>query len=338
MNITYLIGNGFDIACGLKTRYVDFIQTYLTSDNDDKDIREFKSNIEQDLCTWADAEYAFGALTEKIVNVKKFRKYFRDFLYHLNVYFQEQQSKVRYADIKKAETATFKIGLKDYQSFLSDEAKREISDCTNCLDHSSLNFNFLVFNYTEVFERLLRKSIPSKTSELGVAVSNGSPCRCRLESVEYAHGSLKSLPLIFGVNDPEQIRYLIHRRNPDIEQILVKPVGNRETRSFAFERCKSMIHQSDIVCIFGMSIGATDALWWNEILTLLSNNKKANLLIHYWDPECNVAIAGDVIQTTRECKNKLITNAKSDIRMQRSLCDRIHVIINRNPFHISMHV
>jgi hypothetical protein len=335
MNITYLIGNGFDIACGLKTRYVDFIKEYIASDSSDKDIREFKSNIEQDICTWADAEYAFGALTEKIVTVAKFKKCFRDFLKHLNAYFLEQQAKIKLDDIDKSEISSFRVGLINYQSFLSDEAKREISHCTDCLDHNSLNFNFLVFNYTEIFEKLLRKSMLSKTSRHGVNKSSGSPTNCRLDSVEYVHGSLKDPPLIFGVNDPEQIRYMIHRSNPDILQILVKPVGNRETRLLAFERCKNAIQQSDIVCTYGMSIGATDAFWWNEILTLLSNNKKTNLLIHCFDQDCDAAIAGDVIQTTNKLKNKFITNAKSDVRIQRSISDRIHVIINKNPFHIS---
>ena len=32
MNVTYLIGNGFDIACGLKTRYVDFVNEYLEAE------------------------------------------------------------------------------------------------------------------------------------------------------------------------------------------------------------------------------------------------------------------------------------------------------------------
>lgn len=32
MNITFLIGNGFDINLGLKTRYVDFYDFYLVYD------------------------------------------------------------------------------------------------------------------------------------------------------------------------------------------------------------------------------------------------------------------------------------------------------------------
>ena len=39
MNITYIIGNGFDINIGLKTSYESFINYYLTREND-KNYRE----------------------------------------------------------------------------------------------------------------------------------------------------------------------------------------------------------------------------------------------------------------------------------------------------------
>lgn len=35
MNITFLIGNGFDLELGLKTRYIDFLAEYTKEDNDD---------------------------------------------------------------------------------------------------------------------------------------------------------------------------------------------------------------------------------------------------------------------------------------------------------------
>lgn len=110
MNVTYLICYGFDIACGLKTRFSDFIQEYLVIKSDDNDICHFKSLIEEDICTWADAEYAFGQLTEKVNSVKLFNKCYRDFLYHLKLYLENQQ-KILKGPIKKAEKTAFIRGL-----------------------------------------------------------------------------------------------------------------------------------------------------------------------------------------------------------------------------------
>ena len=63
MNITFLIGNGFDIKLGLKTRYTDFYPVYIAS-NKDKDINDsakrFADLIDSNYETWADFEMAFA--------------------------------------------------------------------------------------------------------------------------------------------------------------------------------------------------------------------------------------------------------------------------------------
>ena len=48
MNITFLIGNGFDIKLGLKTRYTDFYPTYIDSNNHSKEesIKKFTELID----------------------------------------------------------------------------------------------------------------------------------------------------------------------------------------------------------------------------------------------------------------------------------------------------
>jgi len=336
MNVTYLIGNGFDIACGLKTRFSDFIKDYLSSQTDDADICSFMSLIKQDLCTWADAEYAFGQLTETVNNVNQFKKCYRDFLKHLKSYLQSQQNGLTWK-ISKQQKKQFMQGLKSFQKHLTVESMKEIESCVNCVDTQTIRYNFLVFNYTEVFEKLLHRSLPETSENLGVVDICGSDYVCELGSTKYVHGSLASPPIIFGVNDPDQIKYLLLRSNTGMSQILVKPYANKTLSPNRFDSCLETIRQSDVICTYGMSIGLTDSLWWNEILSWLSENKNANFIIHYWEPECDCNIAADVMQTITDCKKRFILNAKSDVRTQRSLKDRIHVVINQNPFHIVMH-
>lgn len=68
MNITFMIGNGFDINLGLDTKYTDFIKVYRSiQPRDNKIIRRFKEEIiEQNLPLWANAEMAFGKQTSFI--------------------------------------------------------------------------------------------------------------------------------------------------------------------------------------------------------------------------------------------------------------------------------
>jgi len=336
MNVTYLIGNGFDIACGLKTRFTDFVKEYLSTITDDTDICSFMSLIQQDLCTWADAEYAFGQLTQNINNVKQFKKCYRDFIKQLKQYLQAQQN-VLNGKILKKEKMAFIRGLKSFQRFLVDEPRREFESCVNGMDTQTIQYNFLVFNYTEVFENLLKRSLAELSGNLGKVDLFGKDCDCILGNTIYVHGSLASPPIIFGVNDTEQIRYLLHKENPDMAQILIKPVANKELSPDRFNNCLEIIRQSDIICSYGMSIGLTDSIWWNEILNWLAGKENANFIIHYWEPECDFSIADDVMQTIKDCKKKFISNSKSNTRTYKSLKDRIHVVINQNPFHIVMH-
>lgn len=45
MHVTYLIGNGFDLACGLKTKYVDSYAKYCISPSKNETIKNFKEDI-----------------------------------------------------------------------------------------------------------------------------------------------------------------------------------------------------------------------------------------------------------------------------------------------------
>lgn len=338
MNITYLIGNGFDISCGLKTRYVDFINEYLEAEPDDPDIRNFKKLIADDYCTWSDAELAFGLLTEKIENATKFRKCFRDFLIGLNAYFIKQEASFNCSAISNEESTTFLTGLKHFHILLKEESKEILESCVGSTDKNHLTYNFIIFNYTGLFEKILRCSIPENSNDLGFIKIGTKTYPCQLGSIEYAHGSLSSPPLIFGVNDPEQISHSILRNNRQLIQTMVKPVESLDTRANSYNRCKKLIQKSDIICTYGMSIGATDSTWWNEILTRLSTEEHTNLLIYQWNPDCNKTLAGDIIKETKKCKNKLIKSAKVDFEVVTGVKERIHVLINENPFHISMHV
>ena len=64
-NITFIIGNGFDLRVGLATRYIDFYKVYCKIKDDDSGlIRHFKLDILQDekrvWKNWADFELGMG--------------------------------------------------------------------------------------------------------------------------------------------------------------------------------------------------------------------------------------------------------------------------------------
>jgi len=45
MNITYILGNGFDLNIGLNTHYKDFYDYYIEVSSNNKDINKLKDKI-----------------------------------------------------------------------------------------------------------------------------------------------------------------------------------------------------------------------------------------------------------------------------------------------------
>ena len=67
MNITYIIGNGFDFNLGLKTSYKSFLDYYLKRDSGDRIIELFKDSIKQCNDLWSDVEIALGQSTDLFI-------------------------------------------------------------------------------------------------------------------------------------------------------------------------------------------------------------------------------------------------------------------------------
>ncbi len=62
MNITFLIGNGFDLNLKLDTRYTDFYKYYIK--NDPKDL--LSKSIKDDYEMWSDLEVGLGEFLKNI--------------------------------------------------------------------------------------------------------------------------------------------------------------------------------------------------------------------------------------------------------------------------------
>lgn len=63
MNITFLIGNGFDRNLGLATTYSDFVKEYKKSVGKTDNLKNFRKHIEENEELWSAAELAIGVYT-----------------------------------------------------------------------------------------------------------------------------------------------------------------------------------------------------------------------------------------------------------------------------------
>ena len=63
MNITFLIGNGFDRNLGLETTYSDFVKEYKKTNGSTETLKEFRAYIKDNEELWSTAEVALGEYT-----------------------------------------------------------------------------------------------------------------------------------------------------------------------------------------------------------------------------------------------------------------------------------
>jgi hypothetical protein len=83
MDITFLVGNGFDIAAGIKTSYRDFYNWYCNQPSASPCIEHFKREIQDDVKkggeNWSDFEIGLGKYTSRFdqETVEEFRLFGR---------------------------------------------------------------------------------------------------------------------------------------------------------------------------------------------------------------------------------------------------------------------
>ena len=150
MNVTFLVGNGFDLQLGLKTSYPDFLEWYLANPSEDVDIANFKLQLAAERnqgLWWSDAELGMGEMFSKYTdqNVNEYYKCIRDFKQQLVVYLRLEQSKCDYSNEEKI-AKSFISFLRTYQTEImlnqgSRYFQRQGEDTT---------YSFVNFNYTDI--------------------------------------------------------------------------------------------------------------------------------------------------------------------------------------------
>ena len=101
-----------------------------------------------------------------------------------------------------------------------------------------------------------------------------------MNNVYKVHGSLQGY-ILMGVNDKGQVANMKFAENPDICDFLVKPEAN-SVIGMGFDRLSTdIISDADLIIVYGMSIGATDKIWWKKIAERMSSSKTRLIIFHY---------------------------------------------------------
>jgi hypothetical protein len=253
MEILYIIGNGFDINLGMKTRYSDFYTYYKTTNSKSEAIQKMKESISNNIENWSDLELAFGRYTSKLKNLEEFDEVYDDLIDNLCDYLINEEQNF---DFSKVSPQILYDYLCYPEKSLPQEDIEEISSLKKAWINEKWNIHIVSFNYTRSIEKIV-KTLP-------IVISRNSVSSINLQRIYHIHGYTDKDPIL-GVNDISQIENIEFHANENIIEALVKTKCNRALRHNVDKLFEKYISEAHLICIFGSSLGDTDNYWWELI-------------------------------------------------------------------------
>ena len=219
---------------------------------------------------WSDLELAWGKASSHpfFTDPESYLDIKYDLEANLQCYLQAQNERIT---ITEKEAMRFGEGL---TSFWKGCNNVEIGTIFDILSTSgTLVYNIVSYNYTNVLQELFKK-----LTKLHDFTANHSNVRPVKGTFYYVHGNIGQ-GVKLGVDRTEQITNEEFRKNEEVASACVKTVMHEIEGSNRQERIQSLINDSSILCVFGMSLGLTDQTWWKLIAKQLQNNQKAILML-----------------------------------------------------------
>ena len=327
MRILFMVGNGFDIGCGIQSSYREFYNWYCTTESEKEHIAKFKKEIANNGEYWSDFEYGLGQYTAKFSKdaIQDFIDCYEDAHERLIEYLEKESNRFDYK-LTEEQISSLRKGLQCFYYELSPREQNTFNTLFNADKMNNSIIKFASFNYTDALDKCIEQisEQPLKTWK-----HNGVNYTLSIDkSVIHVHGTLSEFP-IFGVNDPTQIANEDFLSDPRFRSIMIKPESVKAIGHLWHDELNKQIQDSKIICIFGMSIGFTDSAWFKKVMNWLQSDGSRQLIIYRYlkNPSNRKSILLHVshVQEAR----KLITDY-SDFTEEQidDLNNRIHIVEN----------
>ena len=285
MNITFLIGNGFDLNLNLNTRYSDFYKYYI--ENDPQDI--ISKSIRKDYEMWSDLEIGLGEFLKNIdeSQIDEFLDSKSTLETMLSKYLSIESQRITIND-KKTLGEEFRQKVlnffSDFNAIEKDQYNRVIASTKE-----KIYYNFITFNYTNVLDNIVFAS-QENCKTFGNHASGGIGYNDVIVLPHHIHGNL-SEDLILGLDNANQILNEKLKTNSKLTNYIIKPNVNTALGEKKIEKAKEIIDTSKYICLFGLSIGDTDGMWWKYIIEWLKRDDN-NRLVLFINKNTNVQLSG----------------------------------------------
>lgn len=314
MNITFMIGNGFDLACGLKSSYSDVYKGYIKTESKSELIAKFKKDLDENWENWSDFEMGMAEYAKNFKNEEELIECVTDFREYMEWHLQQEED-----SFSDNFDKTMRVFGREIEYYVGDCIENYFKGCEKKLeslktraDQEGRKLDFISFNYTGVLRTVLDQCYYN----------------CNLF---YIHGTLEDNDVILGADNEDQVKtpFKLGRKG---KRVFVKPFLNANSDPDKVDRIKSIIQNSDCVIVFGLSMGESDLTWRNEIKDwLISKNTHNLFLIDY--ESSRKAIKNIALRLNEQ--EDIIVEKLNKIGIGEEYIDQVHIPVGRKMFAIS---
>lgn len=318
MNITFLIGNGFDINCGMKCTYREAYEGYIKTQSNSNIIEEFKKRIGGNIDTWADFEVAMASDMVNFKSENDFLICLRDFKKYLDQYLGNEEKKILAQLNNKQIQSTVKEEMNNSLNYFFDGISHNLTgEIVRRVRAEEVKYHAISFNYTSVFDNLF-------SSVTGNSVSN----------VIHIHGRLRD-DLVIGMDNFEQLPKVPYYISNKGKRAFIKSTFNEEFDKMRVKSAENIIAMSDVICVFGMSLGESDLKWRNLLIQWVENAKNVHLFLYNYECSCLANLTADErLDYGDDAKLKILEYFELESFRIENLMKSIHIPCGKNIFNI----
>ena len=329
MQITFLVGNGFDLGAGLKTSYKDFCKWYIEQESGSEVIKKFKTDISKDLEAWADVEIELGQYTAEFSEKETddFLDCLEDMRKCLTEYLKQQVKSFPSQNFTDSDVQFMRKGVLNFYKELKPSERNAFDTMRSENRGFDTRMKFISFNYTDCLDRFVEQVSAKPLEEWNDGTSRKFEV---LPEVLHVHGKEDFYPIL-GVGEEKNIANKQMLEVPGFRQAMIKLSSVTYLGQPWYNQTVAEIQKSKILCIMGMSLGESDSHWWKKIIEWLVSDGSKHLIIfwHSKKPLDTISITANFRQENG-VREKLLQYAEGvcSKNNQERIRERIHIVFN----------
>ena len=269
--VTFIIGNGFDIGMGMKTKYSHIYEKYIQMPSNSNVIKRFKNDLSNQQLhdKWSDFEMGMAEYAKTLKSESELIECVRDFKSCMVQHLQSENKRI--TDLIRDKTYSQSIIQeldRSLDQFYAGFSPNIVNQINQLIGGPFPEHNIITFNYTKVLEELF--TLKARIQQIVV------------KPPLHIHGSLDK-DVVLGVDNVAQLDRLSYNISRKGRRAFIKTCFNEQYDESRILSAKKMISESTVICTYGFSMGESDKTWVNCLIEWLQSNVSHHLVVFEHD-------------------------------------------------------